>query len=493
MQGAVCHAAPILTARAACLNAAKFTSILPAMSDSFVTIIGAGLAGCEAAWQIAKRGHPVRMVEMRPGKMTKAHKTGQCAELVCSNSFRGAALTNAVGLLKAELRNAESLFMEAAAAAEVPAGGALAVDRDVFSQYIDSRIRSHPLISFECGEVTEIPESSEHRPVIVATGPLTSAALARAIEARTGSQSLAFFDAISPILFDESLDHSKLFRQSRYNKGNGDDYLNIPLSELQYREFVAAVAAGEKFGGHDEVESDKVDNLRPFEGCMPIEEMVSRGEDTLRFGPMKPVGLEDPATGRRPYAAIQLRQDDKAGKRWSMVGFQTKLKHPEQMRIFRNLPGLERAEFVRLGSVHRNTFLESPKCLDATLQFRAQRGLFFAGQITGVEGYVESTAGGFVAGVNAARLLEGKTAVAFPQDTAMGALLAYISDPERKDFQPMNISFGLMPSYLNEPFVRHEGKDARRLRCSERALRSLQSFLQNIGAAAPKSNASAAS
>lgn len=456
-------------------------SIVAPMTKPAVTIIGAGLAGCEAAWQIVKRGHRVHVIEMRPEKMTKAHKTGSCAELVCSNSFRGAALTNAVGLLKAELRCAQSLFMEAAAAAEVPAGGALAVDRDVFSRFIDSRLRTHPLVSIESAEVTEIPASDASHPVIIATGPLTSANLARAIEARTGNQSLAFFDAISPILLDESLDHEKLFRQSRYGKGGGDDYLNIPLSDIEYRTFVEAVATGEKFGGHDEVESDKVDNLRPFEGCMPIEEMVSRGPDTLRFGPMKPVGLEDPKTGRRPYAAIQLRQDDREGKRWSMVGFQTKLKHPEQLRIFRALPGLEQAEFVRLGSVHRNTFLDSPKCLSATLEFRQQAGLFFAGQITGVEGYVESTAGGFVAGINAARLVEGKAALAFPRDTAMGALIEYISDPERKDFQPMNISFGLMKSYLDEPFVRHEGKDARRLRCSERALQSLQKFLRDIG------------
>ncbi|MBN8551195.1 MAG: methylenetetrahydrofolate--tRNA-(uracil(54)-C(5))-methyltransferase (FADH(2)-oxidizing) TrmFO [Deltaproteobacteria bacterium] len=450
------------------------------MSEPVVTIIGAGLAGSEAAWQLVKRGHRVRIIEMRPLKMTKAHKTGNCAELVCSNSFRGAALTNAVGLLKEELRRAGSLVLEAAAVAEVPAGGALAVDREVFSKYIDARLRSHPLISFENAEVSEIPATDAQHPAIIATGPLTSLALARAIEARTGTQSLAFFDAISPIMLDESLDHEKLFRQSRYGKGSGDDYLNIPLSEEQYRAFVDAVDKGEKFGGHDEVESDKVDNLRPFEGCMPIEEMVARGPDTLRFGPMKPVGLEDPKTGRRPYAAIQLRQDDKEGKLWSMVGFQTKLKHGEQMRIFKSLPGLENAEFVRLGSVHRNTFLDSPKCLSCTLEFRAQPALFFAGQITGVEGYVESTAGGFVAGVNAGRLLEGKAAIAFPGDTAMGSLLEYISDPERKEFQPMNISFGLMKSYLNEPFVRHEGKDARRLRCSERALASLKQFLTEI-------------
>lgn len=449
----------------------------PSMQKSTVSIIGAGLAGSEAAWQLVSRGHVVRLIEMRPQRMTKAHKTGKCAELVCSNSLRGAALTNAVGLLKEELRRTGSLIMQAADFAAVPAGGALAVDRDVFSAYIDERMRSHPLIAFESAEIQEIPDSSEANPVIIATGPLTSPALARAIEARTGKESLAFFDAISPIVLDESLDHEKLFRQSRYGKGGGEDYLNIFLNQEQYEGFVAAVAAGEKFGGHEEVESDKVDNLRPFEGCMPIEEMVSRGLDTLRFGPMKPVGLEDPRTGRRPYAALQLRQDDKECKRWNMVGFQTKLKHLEQQRIFRSLPGLENAEFVRLGSVHRNTFIDSPKCLESTLQFRTQPSLFFAGQITGVEGYVESTAGGLAAGINASRLIGGLPPLTFPQDTAIGSLLHYISDPSRKDFQPMNISFGLMQSYLDSPYVRSEGKDARRLRASERALKSLGDFL----------------
>jgi methylenetetrahydrofolate--tRNA-(uracil-5-)-methyltransferase len=454
--------------------------ILCVMANFSATIIGAGFAGSEAAWQLLKRGHRVRIIEMRPQKMTKAHKTGNCAELVCSNSFRGAALTNAVGLLKAELRQSGSLVMEAADYAQVPAGGALAVDREVFSRYVDEKLKSHPLVTFECREISEIPQSDRQSPVIIATGPLTSAPLAKAIEARIGNDSLAFFDAISPILLDESLDHSKLFRQSRYGKGGGDDYLNIPLNEEQYTAFVNAVAAGEKFGGHEEVESDKVDNLRPFEGCMPIEEMVARGPETLRFGPMKPVGLEDPATGRRPFAAIQLRQDDKEGKLWSMVGFQTKLKHPDQMRIFKSLPGLENVEFVRLGSVHRNTFIESPKCLSATLEFRTQAGLFFAGQMTGVEGYVESTSGGFIAGVNVARILGGKEPLIFPVDTAIGALAAYISDPERKEFQPMNISFGLMPSFHHEPFVRHEGKDARRLKCSEKALAKMKEFMASL-------------
>jgi methylenetetrahydrofolate--tRNA-(uracil-5-)-methyltransferase len=443
-----------------------------------VTIVGAGLAGSEAAWQIAKLGIKVRLHEMRPTVMTKAHHTGKCAELVCSNSFRGAALTNAVGLLKEELRQLGSFVMEVADIAKVPAGGALAVDRELFSGMIDERLRSHPNIEFIAGELSEIPEGSAENPVIVATGPLTSKALAASIQRLTGADQLAFFDAISPILFDESLDHTKLFRMSRYQKGDGDDYLNSPLNKEQYTAFIEAVAAGEKFGGHEEVEADSIENLRPFEGCMPIEEMLARGPETLRFGPMKPVGLIDPATGRRPHAVVQLRQDDKAGKTWSLVGFQTRLKHPEQIRIFRMLPGLENCEFVRLGSVHRNSFIESPKLLYPTLQFRTKPHLFFAGQITGVEGYVESTAGGWLAGWNAAQMVLGKPLHTFSLDTAIGSLHDYISDPERKHFQPMNISFGLMKGYLaeGEAATKRESKDDRRLRTSERALGKVAEF-----------------
>lgn len=442
-----------------------------------VTIIGGGLAGSEAAWQLVRRGIPVTLHEMRPQVMTKAHKTGRFAELVCSNSFRGADLSNAVGLLKAELELLGSLVMEAARVAEVPAGGALAVDRDVFSSYIDSKLRAHPLVTVVEGEVEKIPESSPEHPVIVATGPLTSKTLALDIERLTGEGRLAFFDAISPILFDESLDHSKMFKQSRYDKGGGDDYWNIPLSRDEYYAFVDAVKNGEKFGGHEEVESDAIADLRPFEGCMPIEEMIARGPDTLLFGPFKAVGLTNPHTGARPYAVCQLRQDDKAGKLWSMVGMQTRLKHGEQLRIFRTLPGLENAEFVRLGSVHRNSFIQSPKCLDATLELRAHKGTFFAGQITGVEGYVESTAGGLLAGINAGHCIRGESLLTLPQTTAIGALMAYISDAERKDFQPMNISFGLMPSYLESERRDEQGKRItkrdRRVAASQAALRDL--------------------
>lgn len=454
-----------------------------------VTIIGAGLAGSEAAWQLATRGVEVELWEMRPTVMTKAHRTDRCAELVCSNSFRGAELSNAVGLLKEELRLYGSLVMQAADAARVPAGGALAVDRVVFSEYVHERLCAHPLIHLHRAEVRELPSASAAEPVIVATGPLTSPALAAQIEKLTGSGALAFFDAISPIILGESINMDKVFRQSRYGKGGGEDYLNIPLSKEEYTAFVEEVNAGEKAGGHDDVESDNVENLRPFEGCMPIEEMVARGPDTLLFGPLKPVGLVDPRTGRQPYAVVQLRQDDKAGKLWSMVGLQTKLKYGEQTRIFRMLPGLEEAEFVRLGSVHRNTFIDSPRCMESTLQMRGREGLFFAGQVTGVEGYVESTAGGLVAGVNASRTVRGLSPISFPRDTAIGSLMAYISDTERKEFQPMNISFGLMESYLQgeqrTPAGKRIPKVDRRLRAAEAALLSVQSFIHSLEEALP--------
>jgi methylenetetrahydrofolate--tRNA-(uracil-5-)-methyltransferase len=454
-----------------------------------VKVIGAGLAGSEASWQLARRGISVELFEMRPAKMTKAHRSGKCAELVCSNSFRGADLSNAVGLLKEELKLLDSLVMEAAVVAQVPAGGALAVDREAFSEYVDRRLRSHPLIRIQGGEIDHIPPASPEAPVIIATGPLTSPTLAQAIEALTGQGRLSFFDAISPIILDESIDHAQVFRQSRYEKGGGDDYLNIPLDREQYYRFVEEVKNGEKFGGHEEVESDSIENLRPFEGCMPIEDMVDRGPDTLLFGPFKAVGLEDPRTGRRPYAVCQLRQDDKQGRLWSMVGMQTRLKHPEQLRIFRTLPGLEHAEFVRLGSVHRNSFMNSPECLHPTLEFRNRSGLFFAGQITGVEGYVESASGGLLAGINVARLLRGQSPRLFPVETAIGALAQYISEPGRKDFQPMNISFGLMPSYLEgetrDSKGKKIGKKERRLKTAEAALTLIRTIAEEESPSAP--------
>jgi methylenetetrahydrofolate--tRNA-(uracil-5-)-methyltransferase len=456
-----------------------------------VRVIGAGLAGSEAAWQLAQAGIEVEIYEMRPQVMTSAHRTGLCAELVCSNSLRGAQLTNAVGLLKEELRCWRSLIMQAAVHAQVPAGGALAVDRAVFSRYIDEHLRKHPLISFCSEEVKEIPETSGEAPAIIAAGPLVSASLARAIQQLTGANNLAFFDAISPIIVGQSIDQQKLFRQSRYDKGSGEDYLNIALNEEQYYAFVKEVGDAQKSEAHAAVESDAAEELRPFEGCMPIEDMAARGQDTLLFGPLKPVGLTDPETGKRPYAVVQLRQDDQEGSLWNMVGMQTRMKHPEQQRIFRMLPGLENAEFVRLGSVHRNTFINSPKCLSATLEFRTRPGLFFAGQITGSEGYVESTAGGLAAGINASQLVRGRPLFVFPQETAIGALTAYISDPSREDFQPMNVSFGLMPCYLSQerrgPNGKKISKKDLRLKVAESALKITAELAAKIGAAAVKS------
>jgi len=443
-----------------------------------VKVIGAGLAGSEASWQLARRGIEVDLHEMRPEKMTKAHKTSQPAELVCSNSFRGAALSNAVGLLKEELKVFDSLIMHCALEAEIPAGGAMAVDREKFSALVEKKLKEEPLINYIEGEIEEIPEASAEAPVIIATGPLTSPALASSIEKLTGEEHLAFFDAISPIILGESIDTGLVFKQSRYDKG-GDDYLNIPFNKEEYESFIEAVSSAELYGGKEEVESDKIDNLRPFEGCMPVEEMISRGVDTPRFGPMKPVGLIDPRTGEEPWAVIQLRMDDSEGHRWNMVGMQTKMKRPDQEKIFKTLPGLENAEFVRFGSVHRNSFLNSPCCLTPELQLRARPGLFFAGQITGVEGYVESTAAGLVAGIGAAHLAKGMALPRFTDETAIGALVAYVSDPERKDFQPMNISFGLMPGYLNSPKRRISKKD-RRLKAANISLEKAQELAHQV-------------
>jgi len=419
------------------------------------TIIGAGLAGSEE-------------------KSTKAHKTSDCAELVCSNSFRGVALSNAVGLLKLELKEWNSIIMQAAHACEVPAGGCLAVDRLAFSKYVDSKIRNHKNINFIEKELTEIPDCS---PLIIASGPLTSRDLADSIIKLTGETELAFFDAISPIIFNDSLNHNICFRQSRYDKG-GADYLNIPLNKEQYYTFIEEVRKAEKYTGNEDVEKDRLDELKPFEGCMPIEDMVERGEDVARFGPLKPVGLTDPNSDIKPHAVMQLRQDDKDGKTWSLVGMQTRMKRHEQDRIFKSLPGLEKAEFVRYGSVHRNTFINSPKLLNPTLEFRKKPGLFFAGQITGTEGYVESTAGGMLAGINVVRLLKEQDLLTLPTSTAMGSLFNYISEPTRDDFQPMNISFGIIPDYLSLGKDK-EGKKAKREKFSKRALEtSKENFLR---------------
>ncbi|MCL4139139.1 UNVERIFIED_CONTAM: hypothetical protein GTU68_067107 [Idotea baltica] len=415
----------------------------------------------------------VDIYEMRPEKMTKAHKSGNCAELVCSNSFRGAALSNAVGLLKEELKLCKSLVMEAALVAEVPAGGALAVDRDVFSEYVDQKLKNHPDVTFHSLCVNELPPFSREEPLIVATGPLTDNVLAEHIQKFLGADSLAFFDAISPIMHVDSINMDVCFRQSRYDKG-----------EEQYYQFISDVEAADKYTGNEDVENDSPEKLRPFEGCMPIEDMVERGKETLRFGPWKPVGLSDSRTGEKSYAVMQLRQDDKAGTLWSMVGMQTRMKRADQERVFRSLPALEKAEFLRYGSVHRNTFIDSPKCLYPTLEAREHPGLFFAGQITGTEGYVESTAGGLLAGINAARVASGVEPLSLPVDTGIGSLFHYISDPERKDFQPMNINFGLMESYSKIPKrdanrKRVSRKD-RRETASRRALALLETELEQL-------------
>ncbi|MDR2337181.1 MAG: methylenetetrahydrofolate--tRNA-(uracil(54)-C(5))-methyltransferase (FADH(2)-oxidizing) TrmFO [Deltaproteobacteria bacterium] len=460
--------------------------------EKSVNIIGAGLAGCEATWQVISAGIRANLYEMRPLCISKAHKTDKFAELVCSNSFRGISLTNAIGLLKEELKLANSLIMQAAEVAKVPAGGCLAVDRTIFSNYIDDKLRNHPLVTVYNEEVTDLNNfliaQNSPVPTIIATGPLTSLTFSQSLVKFLGDSSLSFFDAISPVLVDDSLDKSKLFLQSRYNKGAGADYLNIPLTKNEYYKFIELLKDGEKFGGHAEEFADDIANLCPFEGCMPIESMLERGEQTLLFGPLKPVGLIDPRTNQKPFAVVQLRQDDLAGKLWNMVGFQTKLKHSEQVRIFKTLPGLENAEFARLGSVHRNTFINSPKFLNNTNEVKERSGLFFAGQITGVEGYLESTISGLVAGINAVRYVSQKPLLSFPSNTATGALLNYISEP-KKDFQPMNINYGLIPFYaqsvtLTEPTpngkFRKLGKDERRLLTAQNALRELKEFLSLV-------------
>ena len=395
------------------------------------TVIGAGLAGSEAAWQLAKRGIDVTLYEMKPQKMSPAHKSPLFAELVCSNSLRSDRLQNAVGLLKEEMRALDSLIMRAADHARVPAGGALAVDRETFSGYITEALRSDPHVTVIEEEITHIPEG----PVIVATGPLTSDALAEDIAALPGMSTLHFFDAAAPIVMAESLNMDRVFRASRY--GRGDDYLNCPMNKEEYDAFVEALLAAETAPVHG-FEENMV-----FEGCMPVESMARRGHMVLAFGPMKPVGLPDPKTGKEAYAVVQLRQDDAAGSMYNLVGFQTRLKFGEQKRVFGMIPGLENAEFARYGVMHRNTFLHSPGLLDHTYSMLSRPDTYFAGQMTGVEGYVESAASGLTAGLALAQRLMGREPVEFPMATAIGALGHYISTPN-SDFQPMNITFGLI-------------------------------------------------
>jgi len=442
-------------------------------TDQAVHVVGGGLAGSEAAWQIATRGVPVILHEMRPVRMTEAHQTGELAELVCSNSFRSDdAETNAVGLLHAELRLCGSLIMRAGDANQVPAGGALAVDRVGFSAAVHAAITSHPLIEVRREEI-DGPLPGDWNNVIVATGPLTSAPLADAIRALTGEDSLAFFDAIAPIVHRDSIDLNVAWYQSRYDKagpgGSGADYINCPLTREQYEAFVAALLAGGKTEFHQWETSTPY-----FDGCLPIEVMAERGPETLRYGPMKPVGLTNPRDPTvKPYAIVQLRQDNKLGTLYNMVGFQTKLKHAEQVRIFRTIPGLGGAEFARLGGLHRNTFLNSPKLLDASLRLRADPRLRFAGQMTGCEGYVESAAIGLLAGLFAAADAKGSSADHPPATTALGALLGHITgghietiDAGPRSFQPMNINFGLFPPLAAAP----KAVDGKRLRGPEKAL-----------------------
>jgi methylenetetrahydrofolate--tRNA-(uracil-5-)-methyltransferase len=442
-----------------------------------IHIIGGGLAGSEAAWQAAQAGAQVILHEMRPRRATEAHQTAGLAELVCSNSFRSDDWeNNAIGLLHQEMRRAGSLIMHSADTHKLPAGGALAVDREAFSAFVEQALRSHAGVTILREEVVEPPGDWDN--VIIATGPLTSAALSNTLRPLTGEDSLAFFDAIAPIVERDSINLDVAWFQSRYDKkgpGGGDaDYINCPLTEEQYREFVGALQGGEKTEFHQWEKTTPY-----FEGCLPIEVMAARGEDTLRFGPMKPVGLRDPRTGRRPYAVVQLRQDNALGSLWNMVGFQTKLKHGEQIRIFRTIPALENARFARLGGIHRNTFINSPRLLDEQLRLKARPSLRFAGQITGVEGYVESAAIGLLSGRFATAELRDEFTPLPPPTTALGALLAHITKgADARTFQPMNVNFGLFPP-LNAEF---RGRD-RRCALAHRALADLDAWLGHRAAA----------
>ncbi|MFD2171369.1 FADH(2)-oxidizing methylenetetrahydrofolate--tRNA-(uracil(54)-C(5))-methyltransferase TrmFO [Tumebacillus lipolyticus] len=427
-----------------------------------ITVIGAGLAGTEAAWQIAKRGHRVNLYEMRPVRATDAHKTDNFAELVCSNSLRGASLTNAVGLLKEEMRRLDSVIISSADKTAVPAGGALAVDRDTFSAEVTRRVQEHPNINVIREELTEIPQEGI---VIIASGPLTSPDLSRAILNLTGEEYLYFYDAAAPIINKESIDFDKVYIASRYDKGEAA-YINCPMSREEFDRFYDALVSAEV------VPLKEFEKEVFFEGCMPVEVMATRGRQTMLFGPLKPVGLPDPRTGKEPYAVVQLRQDNASATLYNMVGFQTHLKWGEQSRIFQMIPGLENAEIVRYGVMHRNTYINSPNFLQQTYQTKQRNSLFFAGQITGVEGYVESAAAGLIAGINACRLLDGQEPLVFPRDTAIGSLAYYITHTSAKNFQPMNATFGLLPPLAKK--IRN--KQEKNQMIADRALESLQAF-----------------
>jgi methylenetetrahydrofolate--tRNA-(uracil-5-)-methyltransferase len=418
-------------------------------------VVGGGLAGCEAAWQLAERGQRVRLLEMRPTQPTPAHQTDQLAELVCTNSFKSEELSNAHGLLKSEMRALGSILLAAADQTRVPAGLALAVDRIEFSRRISERITDHPNITVERRELTELPSE----PAIIATGPLTSDALTSSIASLLGDNGLAFYDSIAPIVSGESVDRSIVFAASRWDKGEGDDYLNCPFDREQYTAFLAALREADVYPGHD------WENIPYFEGCLPIEVMAARGDDTLRFGPMKPIGLRDPRTGKRPWAVLQLRREDAAGQMWNLVGFQTRLRTGEQARVFRAIPGLQNAEFLRFGSIHRNTYLNFPARLTAYGAPHARRNLIFAGQLTGVEGYTESAASGILAGINLDRLLRGEQPVVPPATTMLGGLLRYLREAPSNRFQPMNSNFGLLDPIADGTRDKH----IRRERLVERA------------------------
>ena len=426
-----------------------------------VNVIGAGLAGSEAAWQIANRGVKVRLYEMRPVKQTPAHHTENFAELVCTNSLRANQLTNGVGLLKEEMRQLNSVVMQAADKHNVPAGGALAVDRDSFSKAITAAVKNHPNVEVITEEVTSIPSGL----TVVATGPLTSDLLAKEIVKFTGDDGLYFYDAAAPIVAKDSLDMDKVYLKSRYDKGEAA-YLNCPMTEAEFNAFHKELVNAEMAELHD-FEDEKF-----FEGCMPIEEMASRGAKTMLFGPLKPVGLEDPKTGKEPFAVVQLRQDNAVGDLYNIVGFQTHLKWGEQKRVFSMIPGLENARFVRYGVMHRNTYLRSPEMMTATYQTKARSDLFFAGQMTGVEGYVESAASGLYAGINAAKLALGQEPVVFPTETMMGAMAHYITHASKKNFQPINANFGIVPRLKQKIRDKRE----RNLQLSQRALTILDAF-----------------
>ncbi|NLK00767.1 MAG: methylenetetrahydrofolate--tRNA-(uracil(54)-C(5))-methyltransferase (FADH(2)-oxidizing) TrmFO [Clostridia bacterium] len=428
-----------------------------------VTVIGGGLAGSEAAWYLANRGVKVELWEMRPGLLTPAHNTGLLGELVCSNSLRAKQLENAAGLLKAEMESLGSIVMSCARKFSIPAGGALAVDREKFARCITENIENHPNVRVIRREADNVLKEGL---VIVATGPLSSPSISEAIRDITEDKHLYFYDAAAPIVTSESIDYEKVFRASRYGKGGGD-YLNCPMNEEEYHEFYNALIEAERYPLHE------FEKEQHFEGCMPIEAMAKRGIQTLLFGPLKPVGLLDPRTGKPPYSVVQLRQDNLEGTLYNLVGFQTNLKWGEQKRVFSKIPALENAEFVRFGVMHRNTFINSPELLLPTLQFIKNPKIFFAGQITGVEGYIESASTGIIAGVNAERVVKGKDPLIFPKETAVGALCKYITAP-KKNFQPMNINFGLIP-----PLQKHvRGKKLRNRKLSDRALSELDTFIK---------------